>query len=347
MLNILITILLVVFSLIFKKSKFIAIVFFLFMWTLWGWNTWNGDYDAYENIFLLSNLETSSVEFGYSLYNKFLNSIGISFQHFMILSSLIVLSIVAIFTLKFTKYPALYSSIYFVIFIMEYVFIRNYISHALLLTGFMLVVKEVRFAKFFFFCFIILAASIHYSSLFFVIFILAIYPSRIIKPKIALPILLLSFFASLFMFNYVLSGLGANYVDKFSYYAHGSGFTTISLAHLLIVMLVIYFFYLVQKDLDLSFQVKKTIITVVNINIVSLLYLLVYYHVPYFGRFIRFLFMFDLGMLLFAFHYVSSFKTRKKMLLIFLSVFIALLILFSGSTLDLTLVPLYKENLIW
>ena len=50
--DILVTIVLSVVSLIFPKSKLVAGLFFLFMWTLWGWNTWNGDYEAYEKIFL-------------------------------------------------------------------------------------------------------------------------------------------------------------------------------------------------------------------------------------------------------------------------------------------------------
>ena len=66
--DVIITIVLMALSLIYPKSKYIAILFFLFMWTLWGWNTWNGDYIAYEEVF--SFPDNSNNEFGYLVYYR-------------------------------------------------------------------------------------------------------------------------------------------------------------------------------------------------------------------------------------------------------------------------------------
>lgn len=161
--DILITILLIVFSLIFRKSKHLAGLNFLFMWTLWGWNSWNGDYDSYKYRFdnLTSIWELGDYEFVYELLNLLFNRIGFDFQSFMIFFSFVTLFFIAFFCIKYAKFPALFSAMYFIIFIMEFVFIRNYLVHSLLFLALMLVFEEVKHYKLWYLILVFIAGSFH------------------------------------------------------------------------------------------------------------------------------------------------------------------------------------------
>lgn len=43
--DIIITVILFVVALLRPQSKGVAVLIFALMWSLWGWNTWNGDYE--------------------------------------------------------------------------------------------------------------------------------------------------------------------------------------------------------------------------------------------------------------------------------------------------------------
>lgn len=119
--DIFITILLFVFSLIYPKSKKIAAIFFIFMWLLWGFNTFNGDYVAYEDTFLSPDF-SKSPEFGYLLLNVVVGRFTSSYQVFLALMSLCILFVMYRISSKYSPYPALFALIYFLIFLMEFVF---------------------------------------------------------------------------------------------------------------------------------------------------------------------------------------------------------------------------------
>lgn len=109
-----------------SKVKKISCCFFIFMWLLWGFNTFNGDYIAYEDTFLSPDF-SSSPEFGYLLLNSIVGCFTSSYQVFLALMSLGILFVMYRISSKYSPYPALFALIYFLIFLMEFVFNRNYI----------------------------------------------------------------------------------------------------------------------------------------------------------------------------------------------------------------------------
>ncbi|MGJ1266083.1 EpsG family protein [Sphingobacterium spiritivorum] len=352
MLDIILTILLLFLSILFKKSRTITILFFLFMWTLWGANTWNGDSEAYKWQFdnAIWNINTGEYERGYVLLTFVLKYIGLTYQQFLGLISFIVLTSILISVMKYSKYPALFSLMYFLVFIMEFVYLRNYIVHALLLFGVILVLEKVKYYKLWFILIVLLATSIHSTAIIGLIFCFAFFnnENKLINIKKVLIYVGVFVFFMAFLFDVLLSVLGSFYLNKLSYYATGGGFSNVFFAHLILVLIIYYFFdAILKKSQTIPIKVRRWYIIIVNINILSLFYLGLYFQVPYFARIVRFLFTLDLIFMTSALYYIGNLKLRLRSFTYTWCVFLFIIIMFLKSTLSLTLYPLYKKNKIW
>lgn len=345
----LLTIILVVLSIFFRKSKVVATLFFLFMWSLWGWNSWNGDYDAYK--FDYDNSDwffDSNYELGYVYMLKAFSFIGFEFQTYMICLSFLVLSSILAFCLKYSKYPAMYSMLYFIIFIMEFVFTRNFIVHSILIFAFFLVFKKVKYYKIWFVLLIIVASTIHSTAFVSLIFTLSFYKPKFLNLKKIIPLILISLLASIFLFqSVVLQYLGGSYLSKYQSYKTDGGFSNVFFAHLIIVIIVYIFIQKLLKSKNITENHRRIFIIVSNLNVLSLFILCIYYQIPYFSRILRFIYTFDLVFLLHGLYLVKNNPVKFKLKIIFIAVYSSALILFYKSTLSLTLYPLYKCNIIW
>ena len=86
------------------KAIYSSIPILFFMWILFGYNTYNGDYAEYENQFNLGKQGT--FEEGFKLLLVWARALGISnYQDFLKISSFLFLLIVFYFACKYTKRP--------------------------------------------------------------------------------------------------------------------------------------------------------------------------------------------------------------------------------------------------
>ena len=348
MFDVLATVILISLALLFNKSKLICILLFVFMFTLSGWNTWNGDYDAYGRLYYSSILLADEYEPGYVFINTVFNVSGMEYQTFLKVIYGSVLFIFAYAAIKYSRYPALYSALYFIIFILEYVFLRNYLSHALLLIAFIMVIKEVRFYKLWFVLLVIIASTIHSTAIVWLLFFFAINQTvKILNPEKSILFFSILTLASYLLFLPVLSILGESYLSKIQAYLYEDGLTTVFFIHPLIVFLVYNYFKIVLNKGVVPQEFKKIYYLVINVNIISLMYLSLYIHIPYFSRFLRFLFAFDILFMLSAFNYVAIKRAKMNMILTFCLIVFALVVLFYGSTHHFATYPLFKNNAIW
>lgn len=348
MLDVIAAILLVFLSLIFNKSKFICIVFFIFIYTLAGWNTWNGDYDAYERLYNNSILLADDYEPGYVLINTISNMLGISYQSFLQVFYAFILSVFAYAGIKYSRFPALYSAIYFFIFILEYVFLRNYLTHSLLLLAFIILIKEIRFYKFWFVVLILTTSTIHTTAIVWLIFLFtANVQSKTINIRKYLILFFVLTMSSFFLLSPVLSLLGGTYIEKVNAYLNKAGLTTVFFVHPLIVFLVYNYFRIVLNNGTAPPEIRRWYYLVINVNILSLIYISLYIHIPYFARFLRFLFAFDIIFMLNAFFYINVNRARMNMILTFCLLCLALGVTFYKSTHLLATYPLFKNNALW
>lgn len=344
-------IILAIFCCLNPKSKRLCLIFFLFMWILWGWNSWNGDYDAYKMLFDSSNdvfRKGIVTEYGFNILNEFFLYLGFTFQGYMIVISFLVLFVFYLFAKELCPYPAMFSLIYFIIFIMEYVFTRNYITHTLLVLAILAVLVDLPRKKLIFLVLVLIGGLFHRTGLLFLPFYFLIDRDRLLNVKkmylINGVILVLS---TIFLGLYILPLLGNVVQSKFSVYESGGGFSSIFFAHLILVSLLVITLQKVLKIDSLTHKRRKQIIFIINFNLLSLFYLSLYYHVPYFGRFMRCLFTIDILYLLYAVYSLRKTKYAINSKIVLASVLIALFIMFSKSTLSLTFQPILKKNLIF
>ena len=337
--DVIITIVLMALSLIYPKSKYIAILFFLFMWTLWGWNTWNGDYIAYEEVF--SFPDNSNNEFGYLVLNRLIGCFTDSYQVFLITVSFAILSFMCYFTLRLSPYPSLFAVIYFILFLMEFVFSRNYILTTLILYSLWLSCEKNSIK--YFVVSILIGATIHVFSITYLLLIPSLRSELLPLKKYfvyIIPCVLILIFVSDFIFPY----LGSNVVTKLSLYEKKNAITNSSYALMILVFMILF----LTRYLWNSSQRPPSIVRLIyNINVISLIFIGIFYVVPYAAsRFLRLLFVIDLLMFT-IFLFVA--KRRKKLVVsLTFTVFVAMVLAyFVESTFPYTVIPLYKCNLIW
>lgn len=345
--SIYITLFLFLISLVLKRSKYVAVLFFIFMWTLWGWNTWNGDYDAYLSLFEQSSENLGEYERGYTLLNSLFLNMGFDFQGFMICFSFLVLSPILYIAIKSTNYPALFSVLYFFIFIQEFVFMRNYLSNSLFFIALWLAFIQKKQYKYYYLGIILFSSLFHSTSIMFLIFLPAL-KGKLLNVQYIIFYAIIAFAASICMFDLVLPLLGTNLIDKYTEYATGGYITNTSFAHLIIVVAVYKTYKIFLKDKYLPVCSKRICTIIVNINLLSIFYLCLYYHVPYFAsRFLRCLSTIDLLFFVIVLFYVHGRWEKTKVRFLF-TIFVAYIVLnLLTDTLPYTIIPLYRCNLLW
>lgn len=342
--DILVTIVLSLLSLIFPKSRLVTGLFFLFMWTLWGWNTWNGDYDAYEKIFL--GIEDGvSAEGGYWLLNSFFHFFVGDFQTFLIIISFIVLFCIHKFVIEYSPYPALFALLYFFIFIMEFVFIRDYIASTLFIIALSVVSKGVKYKVAYFILLLLLACSIHSFYLVYFVFLPCIQRDVFFQWRKWFKYLLLINLCLIFAGDAIIPYMGEYIGSKFSFYENAaSSITNSSYALLIIIVLIM----LTRKFSFINLKNDSNLVRILyNINILSLVFIGVFYNLPYASsRFMRILFFLDVLFILICFSYTKGvYKLLVSLSLIILVAIISAF--FMQMTFVNTIIPLYKCNLIW
>lgn len=150
--------------------------------------------------------------------------------------------------------------------------------------------------------------------------------------------------AIIITFNIVLPYLGSYIVEKVSHYQSEEGVTNSSYALIIIVILSLYaYHYSKVSDKELPTIMK----CIYNINIFALVFVSVFYFIPYAAsRFMRLLFVLDLLFLTFILSKVQG-KRKIVISLLFIIFICVVLAFFMKSTFPYTVIPLYKCNLIF
>ncbi|MEJ5104618.1 EpsG family protein [Chryseobacterium sp. MYb328] len=334
---------------IFPKSKMVAGGVFLFMWQLWGWNTWNGDYFQYEYIYNTLGkfgLDALNVEIGYNIFNHWIYSLGFDFQGFMIIYSFVILGLIMYFTNK-SPYPAVFAILYFIIFIMDYVFMRNYMANVLFFVFLALLFKNPKYLIVKSLIVLLLALAFHNTGIFYFAFLLVLRNKLSIKKLSILVmgiVLVLSTSMTLF-----ISLINSEFLaGKIKYYATGDSPIGPAMSHGIIVLALLLFIHFTKKQQLLLSPEKNRVITLFQkINIITLIYIPLYFFIPDFGRFFRVLFPLELFLILYLFYSYKKINLRVILGLILIGMYSIVLYQFAFSTLKLTYYPLIESNLIY
>ncbi|OMF21227.1 EpsG family protein [Paenibacillus sp. FSL H8-0259] len=233
-----------------KKSKILFVVLFSFMWMLFGWNTWNADYYGYQQTYYSIGSYNifyeyfEQFEIGYRYFSRFLFSLGVDYDTFLIVYSLIGLLLIGSTIIKFTSKPGYVLALYFIYpFLMDIVQIRNFMAMALIIYGvrYLFSSKKVDLIKYVFFVF--LAASFQSAGLFYLILLFAKMKS--VKKLVNWVTLITAFLV--FMLFLMKSGYSVPFLGSVSYFSTKTS----------IITRIGYFFYFIIGFQLVRFSYEK------------------------------------------------------------------------------------------
>ncbi len=169
MMSYVLSILLVSSGFIKQNSRLIALLLFSFLWIMFGWNRGNADYANYERGYAWAHGAFSiNSELGTQLLYKLFILFGLEYKHFLIVISLVGLSLIYNTIKKYTDGVALVLSLYLIFpFVIDVVQARNFLSMSIVLYATRFLIDESRRGILKYLILILLATSIHYSAIFY------------------------------------------------------------------------------------------------------------------------------------------------------------------------------------
>lgn len=267
-------------SLFYKKSKFVTVLFFVFLFLLFGWNYWNGDYDAYESLYNFPILEvnTDGYEWGYNGLMILANLWGYQFQHFFIAMALFSLALLFNFIIRYSLYPAFFTFCFlFCFFPLDYVLLRNFIAFTIVLQGLIFLIGNHKFKVFIYVFFVFVASLFHGTSLFYLGLLFCLKATKIN----ILFIFFLTFITTIIfiysgpdIINIVYGSTGGRdefYDSSFYRFIYNSSIQVLNL------FFINYFYKRSLSVISTSEKERRVNLLVMNINIMLLFVVPLYY----------------------------------------------------------------------
>lgn len=346
---VIISILLILLSILRPASKIVSFFVFILMFLLFGWNYWNGDYDAYENLYnnALAEFAIGGYERGYTSLMSFFSIIGFDFQQFFITVALFSLLLLFNFIVRYSKYPAIFSCIFFCFFFpLDYVILRNFIALTIVLQGLIFVINQYKYSLWIFGAFVFIASLFHSTAIFYMVLIPFLNRKNICLSTFLLCVIAATFFLIIFG-NRVISLLVTNvngrdelYASSFLRFIFNSGIQILNL-------LIILFYY--KKGAVLSITEKEQVFNKVltNINIVLLFLIPIYYSFAIAERLFRNISIINI---VFMTNILYEYRLNRTKIFLFLLLILYLsyfYLSFIHPYLDDTVYSLYRYNLIF
>ena len=257
--------LLVILGLIFPKSRIISIAVFVLVWVLM-WNETLLDYANYEYMY---DFQAAS-DLGYQYLCDFFYNANLPFLICKVSLTGVATLLFCIFVLRNSIYPGFVASTYLLCCsVLDMEQFRNFISFSLVLTAIPLLFDNDNRKKIIYFGVVLLASSIHVSSLFFLIFGLldrSLFNST--KKKVLAAVLLLVFY-------YIVSAyfLGSMEERLDGYSKLGTSTFTKTMLTLMMLINFIYIHYVTFK-LPRTEMVNKGLAYLYNYNSEKTIYYL-------------------------------------------------------------------------
>lgn len=272
-----------------KKSKLLIFLLFINMWFLFAFNTNNADYEQYKLMYQGYN---ASNDVGFMKIIELFNYYNLSYQDFLIFVSFICLFCIIKIIQLYTKNVAYVMGLYFIFpFLIDVTQIRNFISMVIVLFGmkYLLIKENKSIVKYI--CCVLLASTVHISSLFYFTFLLSQLKS--IK-KLFIFILFTCVGLMLMSFTDILPTIASfTDIDKFIYWFS----TRAKLGFLIPIfiqlcgLLLIYCIYLNKKKYIkndyIDVKTRMNTISFLKINIILLLIVPLYIYNGTFFRLYR------------------------------------------------------------
>ncbi|MDR2306760.1 MAG: EpsG family protein [Paucimonas sp.] len=315
------------------------------MWLLFGWNAWNGDRDGYE-LYYTREISEWGVEVGYGYLNVLGNQLGLGFQAFQIAFAALTLGLLWRYLLVQTRAPFLSLLMYALCFFaLDYVLLRNFLAFVIILQALVCLFRGGLGGRFMYVLLILLATTVHQSS--FVYLALVIVPLQRAYNIWRFLFCLLAF--------YTVYVLGRNYLPlpasvsaHFDYYSVSLKSSLFSVCvHALSVLLMGLVVVCERRDilrLRAATLREREMVFVLNINLLSLFFAVLYFESEIFIRLLRTLVFINM---LYCVNALVLVRRTYFFIFAYLLLFSAFLFLyFIWPTAELSLQPLFFRNLI-
>lgn len=273
-----------------KKSKTLFAITFFFLWILMAFTYGNADYNVYVSRYTDLDVWTSQTEFLFGLLIYISNWIGLSFQAYKAVISLIILLLISFTIWKDARYPNTVMAFYILFtFPMDVAQIRNALATAIMIYFLHYLIiedkkeqKKMWFTKneWFFIFGILLATLVHTASLFWILLLVArrlntksvvvftiffnIAFSTILSPK------LISWIASKFGASMRINAyVSIAYKSTRDYLLRGALIRTVFFG-VVIILLLSYLVYNKKTGQKLYADNIETLKTALNCNIIMM-----------------------------------------------------------------------------
>ncbi|WP_279151644.1 EpsG family protein [Photobacterium iliopiscarium] len=271
-----------------KKSQqidiFLSICLLILLIGLFGGSLWNGDRNGYEDFYNNRlSIDQWGTEIGYGLLNIVFNKIGVSYQYFQLIISIISMCLVF-------RYLSRVSTVFFISILfyavfmlpLDYVLIRTTIAYAIILNSLIYLYKGEKVK---FFILVLIAFTFHQSSIIFAF--LGFLPKDFKTVKLSRYLngsfLLVLVFLLIKNFNL----LPNNIIEHLNYYKPSIKSVIFStFLHGLSVFFILYDTN-IRLNSNESFSHKKYISFIKAINILSVLLIPLYFQADIFVRVFR------------------------------------------------------------
>ena len=144
------------------------------MWIIGGWNTDNGDFGNYEEMYnndFLAMTLSSTPDYGFFLVLELFKTFGFTLIQARIFIYLVFILTLSYVIFKFCRRPVLALFLYFVVFYFrDVITLRNTVAMIFLLIGIVYLISEnTKYKKIKYSVCILIASTIHISFLFYFI----------------------------------------------------------------------------------------------------------------------------------------------------------------------------------
>lgn len=269
----------IIFDLSKSKSKiaqgFILLVIFAFFWIILGWSS--GSYDINIGIQRYVDYQSyeSFTEAGYTFLITVFHNIGFEYRTFFVMCSFFEVNVILWFVRRNCSKPIIALGLFmFYPMVVYFQYTRNILAFSFVLIGIDCILQKKKFYIYKYVICVLLAASIHFSSLFFLLYL----PARLMNRKkvvtgTLIGVILLymtkfiSFIAS-FLTKYLGEGKTSIILGTINY--EGIFGRVFSLCYVIIIFFLVYMLLKEIYYVDMSDDNSNFL---VNINILSLLFI--------------------------------------------------------------------------
>lgn len=189
-----------IFGFLFKKSKIVFCLDFVFLFCLLAFRTGGADYDVYRNRFIYYSELSSLNEYLFTFYVYLYHLFNLDYRAFLIITSGIILFPVFFIAKKFSANKNIVISLYMIYpFCVDGIQMRSSLASVFVLYAFYFVIKDIRFKGLVFVILIAVASFFHVSTLLFLLFLPAIYARSIKNFSILIFMVLIAECACLYL----------------------------------------------------------------------------------------------------------------------------------------------------